>query len=362
MFGILFVAAQMIVLHAGADNTRNLHAAPRTFDPNVSSQTVPSVQFRGCKAFESPNYRGRETNLSDGDQSYNALSIACHRYCSAGLVVGRSTSPYQWVEQSANVDPGMVNWIDVKCFDTTPSQASQGMEDNTDRPGDDFATDIPVETGMGAAMPLTAETCRAACAGWYVKDCRAWTYVRPGVQGPGAVCYIKDRIPPPVPNACCISGTIRRPTDAVFEQIRSPSVASTSQGRNGVTQTNPQSGSTVHGITELSSSSGYATPTQPRKSPPVADVTTGLFDTNFGVLSMGRYNGTYSHNSGKVTVAGRSDTAIDGDWEEFPGTQRCVDGRYRGHFHFEFNQAGFIGSYDYCDAKATAGHWNGTRR
>jgi hypothetical protein len=100
-------------------------------------------------------------------------------------------------------------------------------------------------------------------------------------------------------------------------------------------------------------------------APPVADVTAGTFDTDFGVLNMGRYSGTYAHHDGKVTVAGRGGNAgniLDGDWEESSGTQRCVDGRYRGHFHFEFDQAGFTGGYGYCDAPANAGPWNGRRR
>jgi hypothetical protein len=52
-----------------------------------------------------------------------------------------------------------------------------------------------------------ADACERECK----KDprCKAWSYVRPGVQGPQARCYLKDRIPSPTPNTCCISGSVK---------------------------------------------------------------------------------------------------------------------------------------------------------
>lgn len=49
-----------------------------------------------------------------------------------------------------------------------------------------------------------AGTCEAACdrAG----DCRGWTWVKPGVQGPQAVCYLKNQLLPARRSDCCISG------------------------------------------------------------------------------------------------------------------------------------------------------------
>jgi hypothetical protein len=49
------------------------------------------------------------------------------------------------------------------------------------------------------------EDCERAC-----KDdpkCAAWTYVKPGVQRPRAVCYLKNVIPANSDNVCCVSGT-----------------------------------------------------------------------------------------------------------------------------------------------------------
>jgi hypothetical protein len=76
------------------------------------------------------------------------------------------------------------------------------MENNTDRPGSDIdrsAMDDP-------------ETCRLACVNnrKQGKGCRAWTWVRPGVQESRGVCYLKNPAPSPVPNTCCISGKLPR--------------------------------------------------------------------------------------------------------------------------------------------------------
>jgi hypothetical protein len=74
--------------------------------------------------------------------------------------------------------------------------AAGALEVGIDRPGMDYQNfDLP------APDPAP---CRAACE----KDgrCRAFTYVKPGIQGPNARCWLKTAIPEPRPNACCISG------------------------------------------------------------------------------------------------------------------------------------------------------------
>jgi hypothetical protein len=74
--------------------------------------------------------------------------------------------------------------------------AAGALEVDIDRPGMDYQNfDLP------APDPAP---CMAACE----KDgrCRAFTYVKPGNQGPNARCWLKTAIPEPRPNACCISG------------------------------------------------------------------------------------------------------------------------------------------------------------
>ena len=53
----------------------------------------------------------------------------------------------------------------------------------------------------------TVEMCEAECK----RDgkCRAWTFVRAGVQGPQPRCYLKDVIPAASSNSCCVSGNVK---------------------------------------------------------------------------------------------------------------------------------------------------------
>lgn len=83
-------------------------------------------------------------------------------------------------------------------FTISVGTASAHMEVYVDRPGGDYANyDLP-ENDAGH--------CESDC----LRDsqCRAWTYVQPGVQGAMARCWLKNSVPDPVPNqACCVSGT-----------------------------------------------------------------------------------------------------------------------------------------------------------
>jgi 1-phosphatidylinositol phosphodiesterase len=77
-----------------------------------------------------------------------------------------------------------------------PPREPHGMEVNIDRPGSDFANfDLP------QARP---HLCKEAC----MRDarCAAFTYVNPNVQGPNARCWLKNAVPNPVTNTCCMSG------------------------------------------------------------------------------------------------------------------------------------------------------------
>jgi beta-lactam-binding protein with PASTA domain len=71
-----------------------------------------------------------------------------------------------------------------------------GMEIDTDRMGSDYVV-------FDLASPDPAP-CQSRCAG--DPQCRAWTYVKPGVQGAQARCYLKNPVPTASHNTCCISG------------------------------------------------------------------------------------------------------------------------------------------------------------
>ena len=74
------------------------------------------------------------------------------------------------------------------------------IEYSIDRSGGDYRNIEVTAEADGAA-------CKAACEA--ENKCRAWTYVRPGYIGPGARCYLKDKITRPRHKPCCISGVVR---------------------------------------------------------------------------------------------------------------------------------------------------------
>ncbi|MGZ5437092.1 MAG: PAN domain-containing protein [Pyrinomonadaceae bacterium] len=70
------------------------------------------------------------------------------------------------------------------------------VEDGVDRPGFDYRNfDLP---------QANSELCRDACAN--DSNCLAYTFVRPGIQGPRAKCWLKSKVPPAGQSSCCISG------------------------------------------------------------------------------------------------------------------------------------------------------------
>lgn len=70
------------------------------------------------------------------------------------------------------------------------------IEQNTSRWGGDYAR---FETTSNSSME-----CATACA----RDgrCQAWTFARPGTEGPNGVCRLKETVPFAAANNCCESG------------------------------------------------------------------------------------------------------------------------------------------------------------
>jgi hypothetical protein len=76
-----------------------------------------------------------------------------------------------------------------------PVQNNVTVENDTNRPGSDYR-DFEIQ-----ADPAI---CRNACAN--DATCRAYTYVKPGVQGQSAHCWLKNSAPNASANNCCVSG------------------------------------------------------------------------------------------------------------------------------------------------------------
>lgn len=85
----------------------------------------------------------------------------------------------------------------------------QALEPGMDRLGSDYRRiELPV------ADPVM---CQSHCVG--DAQCKSFTYVKPGVQAPAAVCYLKSSAPAPVPNNCCVSGLRPEVTQAQAESV-----------------------------------------------------------------------------------------------------------------------------------------------
>ena len=77
---------------------------------------------------------------------------------------------------------------------------SGANEFGVDRNGGDYRQfELPAD--------LSGKSCGAACEA--EEGCRAWTYVRPGTQGPQARCFLKKQVPALTQANCCVSGVVR---------------------------------------------------------------------------------------------------------------------------------------------------------
>jgi len=78
----------------------------------------------------------------------------------------------------------------------TDSQSIKSYEINTNRPGSDYRN-----FNLSSADP---SLCSQACE--QDQRCASFTYVKPGMQGKSARCWLKDAVPDPVRDGCCYSG------------------------------------------------------------------------------------------------------------------------------------------------------------
>jgi hypothetical protein len=92
-------------------------------------------------------------------------------------------------------------------------------EDGVDRPGNDFWL-------IRMPGPAAFGPCALYCRG--TPRCGAYTVVRPTSPGGPYLCYLKDRVPAPVRDGCCLSGVKENFRPLTAEQIaRDPRLART---------------------------------------------------------------------------------------------------------------------------------------
>jgi hypothetical protein len=85
----------------------------------------------------------------------------------------------------------------LSCWDKLPpGTGTELYERNFDRPGQDYKSfDIDSHA---------VYECESACN--VDAKCKAWTYVKAGVQGANARCWLKTGVPELKSNLCCVSG------------------------------------------------------------------------------------------------------------------------------------------------------------
>jgi M6 family metalloprotease-like protein len=86
------------------------------------------------------------------------------------------------------------------------AQAQPIWELSVDRPGSNLpGTPFPIDKNKEGFVAVIQ--CQDAC-----KDnpaCKAYTYVKPGIQGVHGYCWLKGAVPAAVTNNCCTSGVVR---------------------------------------------------------------------------------------------------------------------------------------------------------
>jgi hypothetical protein len=99
--------------------------------------------------------------------------------------------PHCWLKNNV---PNPIH--DNCCASGVPSNLKRALEYNVNRPAGDY-THFTADNDN----PLS---CADACS--QDTQCKAFTYVRPNIQGPRAICWLKNIIPNQTNDGCCISG------------------------------------------------------------------------------------------------------------------------------------------------------------
>jgi hypothetical protein len=112
---------------------------------------------------------------------------------SSGAAISPITTSPQTSKPSGTTTPVVVA---SPLVPASTSASQYAMEQNINRAGDDYK-----DLDLNAPNPAL---CAQACAN--ESKCKAWTYVKPGVQADNAKCWLKDRVPPRSPDENCVSG------------------------------------------------------------------------------------------------------------------------------------------------------------
>lgn len=126
---------------------------------------------------------------------------------------------------------------------------SMSYEENTDRPGQDMRN-VNLETEDPCACALLCQS---------DPECQAFTYVRAGVQGPTANCWLKNGAPDPIPSDIGISGVrtgVRAPSVVTSTYTPTPTPTPAGTGADGCPGTLISPVVSYTGMSEYSNAEG----------------------------------------------------------------------------------------------------------
>lgn len=90
---------------------------------------------------------------------------------------------------------------------------------------------------------------------------------------------------------------------------------------------------------------------------------TGTFDSSGGVLQLTPAGGTYEYRQGTMRVTRIEGTTMEGIWTQNMSAGQCANGAYYGRFRLRFTEEGFTGVFGYCEEEPyRTGSFFGTRR
>lgn len=161
--------------------------------------------------------QNRDTDRPGGD--YGTPQPTSTPYDCAQMCSRDSTCySYSWIKPSSPGRPGACYLKDQIVPEQTNVCCISGQKISTPATPlptptpSDITTEVGVDRSGGDYYSYVGRMDANACATSCFNDrarCRAYTWVRPGTQGPNAVCYMKNTVPAPRADGCCTSGVVR---------------------------------------------------------------------------------------------------------------------------------------------------------
>lgn len=201
-------------------------AGIRVLNIYLYARIVSGVRFSCVKPRDgSP---AETENLTGGDPTLAAQSWTEQRCPDNEYATGVSIR-YGKDVNALGLVCGQVPVAKAKAAPAPVERVDAGMENDTDRPGSDYD-----KFHIDDQRP---DRCQSECVRQNDR-CKAWTYVRPGIQHKYAVCYLKSEVPAAKPDKCCVSGVL--PGKSAAGAMKDRSVLATPGAASGPAAALPQ--------------------------------------------------------------------------------------------------------------------------